>query len=138
MNKNIIIDASALVALINKKDRFYPWAIQSANKLSYPFFTCEAVITEACFLLHDVYGGENAVMELVKTQKIVILFQFSEEVERIQELMGRYQSVPMSFADACLVRMSELITGSTVFTIDTDFYIYRKNRQETISLIIPN
>ena len=63
---------------------------------------------------------------------------FSEEVDAIRDLMQRYQSIPMSFADACLVRMSELIAGSSVFTIDTDFHIYRKNRQEMIDLIIPD
>lgn len=44
----------------------------------------------------------------------------------------------MSFADACVVRMAELIPNSKVFTVDSDFYIYRKNRKEMISLIIPN
>jgi predicted nucleic acid-binding protein len=106
--------------------------------LSYPFFTCEAVITEACFLLQNVYGGEDAVMGLVTSKKIVIPFHFSEEVDAIRDLMQRYQSVPMSFADACVVRMSELIGGSSVFTIDSDFHIYRKNRKEMIDLIIPD
>ncbi|MGI0481461.1 type II toxin-antitoxin system VapC family toxin [Geminocystis sp. CENA526] len=138
ISKNIIIDAGSLVALLNKKDHFHSWANQEANKLSPPFLTCEAVITEACFLLHDVYKGEDAVMTLVKMGKIQIPFQFSEEVNSIQELMKRYQSVPMSFADACVVRMAELIPNSKVFTVDSDFYIYRKNRREMIDLIIPN
>lgn len=138
MNKIIIIDASALVGLINKKDRFYQWTIQTIASLSFPFLTCEAVITEACFLLQNVYGGEDAVMGLVKTKKIIIPFQFSEQVDAIRELMQRYQSVPMSFADACLVRMSELIAGSCVLSLDSDFYIYRKNRKEMIDLIIPD
>jgi predicted nucleic acid-binding protein len=44
----------------------------------------------------------------------------------------------MSFADACVVKMSELIGGSSVFTLDSDFHIYRKNRKEMIDLIIPD
>jgi hypothetical protein len=77
---------------------------QTTTNLSYPFLTCEAVITEVCFLLQNVYGGEDAVMGSVKSKKIVIPFQFSEEVDAIRDLMQRYQSVPMSFADACVVK----------------------------------
>jgi uncharacterized protein len=51
--------------------------------------------------------------------------------------MTRYQSVPISLGDACLVRMTELSPESGLLTLDSDFLIYRKNRNETISLIIP-
>ncbi len=138
MKSNILLDTGPLVAIVNRREAFHQWATQTTTNLSYPFFTCEAVITEACFLLQNVYGGEDAVMGLVKSKKIVIPFQFSEEVDAIRDLMQRYQSVPMSFADACLVRMSELMGGSSVFTIDSDFHIYRKNRKEMIDLIIPD
>jgi hypothetical protein len=52
-------------------------------------------------------------------------------------LMDRYESVPMSFADACLGRMSERIANSAVMTLDSDFKIYRKHRNEEISIIQP-
>jgi len=51
--------------------------------------------------------------------------------------MARYQSVPMSFADACLVRMSELWPKTPVFTLDSDFRIYRRNKRQSIPLIAP-
>jgi predicted nucleic acid-binding protein len=51
--------------------------------------------------------------------------------------MERYQSVPMSLADACLVRMTEIYPNSILLTLDSDFQIYRKNKNEIISLIIP-
>ena len=50
-------------------------------------------------------------------------------------LMSRYESVPMSFADACLVRMTEQIPNSAVMTLDSDFKIYRKHRNEAIAVI---
>jgi predicted nucleic acid-binding protein len=49
--------------------------------------------------------------------------------------MKRYENVPMSLADACLVRMSELILGSCILTLDSDFQIYRKNNDQVIDLI---
>ena len=51
--------------------------------------------------------------------------------------MERYQSVPMSLADACLVRMTEIYPNSILLTLDSDFQIYRKNKNEIILLIIP-
>ena len=138
MKSNILLDTGPLVAIVNRREAFHQWVTQTTTNFSSPFFTCEAVITEACFLLQNIYGGEDAIMGLVKSKKIIIPFQFSEEVDAIRELMQRYRSVPMSFADACVVRMSKLIGGSSIFTIDSDFYIYRKNRKEMIDLIIPD
>jgi uncharacterized protein len=46
-------------------------------------------------------------------------------------------TVPMSVADACLVRMAEIFKNHVVFTLDSDFHIYRKQRHEAISCIIP-
>ncbi|MGB3509896.1 MAG: hypothetical protein WBA93_11760 [Microcoleaceae cyanobacterium] len=37
--------------------------------------------------------------------------------------MKQYQNVPMSLADGCLVRMSELINGSYLLTLDSYFRI---------------
>jgi predicted nucleic acid-binding protein len=52
--------------------------------------------------------------------------------------MQRYASVPMSLADACLVRMSEVYENSQIITLDSDFTIYRKQRNQTIPVIMPN
>ena len=52
--------------------------------------------------------------------------------------MQQYQSVPMSVADACLVRMSELDRNSSVLTLDPDFLIYRRNRSQNIPTIMPS
>jgi predicted nucleic acid-binding protein len=137
MKEIIIIDSSALVAVINKRDDFHNWAVQTIANLAYPFLTCEPVITEACFLLQDVYNGEDAVMGLVSNDKLRLPFHVSEEASAVRELMRRYQSVPMSLADACLVRMAELYSGSNLLTIDSDFRIYRKNRNQEIKVIMP-
>ena len=51
--------------------------------------------------------------------------------------MKKYENVPMSLADACLVRMSEIADDSAVFTLDRDFHIYRKSGKQKIDLIIP-
>jgi predicted nucleic acid-binding protein len=99
--------------------------------------TCEAVIIEACFLLRNTYKGQETVISLLNTGAIKIHFCLGQEATAIAELLNRYQSVPISLTDACLVRMTELFSDSALLTLDSDFLIYRKNRNQTISVIIP-
>jgi len=102
-----------------------------------PFPTCEPVLSESCFLLSGTTGGVNAVFELLQRQVIAVVFSLEEHVEPVAGLLSKYASVPMSLADACLVRMAELYSRSMVFTFDTDFSLYRKNRRQVIPTIMP-
>lgn len=67
----------------------------------------------------------------------LIAFSYEEEKPAIRKMLEKYADVPMSFADACLVRMSELYPDSVVFTLDSDFKIYRRNGRQPIPLIFP-
>ena len=95
------------------------------------------MLVEACFLLRNIYSRQEAVISLVNTGIIQVPFRLQEEVSRIGELLVRYQSVPMSLADACLVRMAEQNPESALLTLDSDFTIYRKNRYDIIPVIMP-
>jgi predicted nucleic acid-binding protein len=75
---------------------------------------------------------------LINSQKLKIPFRLIDEFSMVHQLTQRYQSVPMSLADACLVRMAEIYPNSLVLTLDRDFRIYRKNKNEIIPLVIPN
>lgn len=137
MAKPIIFDSGVLVALIDKREQFHLWATEQAQNLTPPFITCEAVITETCFLLRNVHKGKDAVLSMIEDEILQIDFSLSNEISEIKSLMNKYENVPMALADACLVRMSELVDNSVVFTLDSDFHIYRKNGKHKISLIIP-
>ena len=138
MTETVITDAGIFVALIDKKDRWHEWADQAAEKLLPPFVTCEAAITEANYLLRNVSNGQQQLLSLIEKGLVQIDFSLSVEIVAIRQLMRKYADVPMDFADACLVRMSETIENSIVFTLDSDFWVYRKNGKEPISLIIPS
>ena len=56
MRRRVIVDAGPLVAAIDRRDRFHNWVTKEWAKLSPPLLTCEAVLSEACFLLRNVYG----------------------------------------------------------------------------------
>ncbi len=138
MRQQVLLDTGPLVALVNRRDHFHQWVKTKWEQIEPPLLTCEAVITEASFLLRSVYGGQKAVMSLIERGIIQIPFRLVEEVDRVGELLNRYQSVPMSLADACMVRMTEQYASSYLLTIDRDFNIYRKERNQLIPVIMPN
>ncbi len=102
-----------------------------------PVVTCEAVVSEACFLLGRLTGGQDAVIALIANAILTIDFRLGPEVSALRELMRKFRSVPMSLADACLVRMTELDTESVVVTLDSDFRTYRRNRWQVVPTIMP-
>jgi predicted nucleic acid-binding protein len=136
MRKNVLLDTGVLVAYLKRQDQYHNWAKHEWRNIKFPLLTCEAVIVEACFLLRNTYKGEETVIALIRQGVVTIPFNLQSEIAEIEELIARYQNVPMSLADACLVRMSESITGSCVLTLDSDFRVYRKHKNQIIDLII--
>lgn len=137
MTQMILLDTGPLVSLLYRRDQNHAWAKQITETLAQPVFTCEPVLTEACFLAHKFTGNVNAVLGLVKDGFVRISFDLAGEIEQVERLMARYANVPMSLADACLVRMSELYPNSVVLTADSDFNIYRRHSRQTIPVLMP-
>lgn len=135
--RNIILDASTLAALLNHKDHHYKWAAAQLGTIAPPLLTCEAVLSEAHFILRDIPPSLRAIMELAVKDFYKVAFNVEDEKQAVKSLLEKYADVPMSFADACLVRMSELYPDSAVFTLDSDFKIYRRNGRQPIPLISP-
>lgn len=131
-----LVDTGILVALLNRNEPAHPWVKAQLATLAPPLLTCEAVITEACFLTQNLPRGALTVMELLN-RIIAIGLQLKPEHEAITQLMKTYADVPMSFADACLVRMSELHPECCLLTLDSDFLIYRRFRNQVIPTLMP-
>ncbi len=137
MRKQILVDTGPLVACINRNDSFHFWARERLSEINPPMLTCEAVLAETCFLLQDTPGGTSAVLGLLERGVLLVDFQVSSHIRSIRSLMDKYSSVPMSLADACLVKMAELHEDSMVMTMDNDFLIYRRHGRKTIPVLIP-
>jgi uncharacterized protein len=60
-----------------------------------------------------------------------------DEITAVQALFERYDNVPASLADACLIRLSELYERCRVMTLDADFHIYRRHGRKVIPVIRP-
>lgn len=133
----VVIDTGPLVALLNRRDRHHGWVREVLDTVEPPIFTCEAVISEACFLLGRLRGGQDTVLELLSQDVLKVDFRMLSEIDALRDLMRKFANVPMSLADACLVRMTELDEQSLIVTLDSDFRVYRRNRRQVIPTIMP-
>jgi len=137
MQNQIILDTGPLVAFLNKRDNYHIWAEYQLGFVTNQIVTCEPVIAEACFLLKDTHKGQETVMELINRGLLKISFSIENEVEALTKLMKKYSDLPISLADACLVKMSEQTKNGVVMTLDSHFKIYKKNRVNVIPTIMP-
>jgi uncharacterized protein len=97
--------------------------------------TCEAVLVKATYLTREVQGARVALIEMVGEGLLSIGMALADHHSAILTMVRRYSDVPMSLADACLVRLAEIFPQSSVFTLDSDFSVYRKNGRQVIEVI---
>lgn len=137
MRSGTLFDTGPLVAYLNARDEYHDWAVDAFGGLEPPAITCEPVLTEACFLVERNGRPGTLVLDYALATRIQIGLQLEPEMETVRALMRRYQNVPMSLADACLVRLAE-ITSLPICTLDTDFAIYRADGRRALALITPD
>jgi predicted nucleic acid-binding protein len=99
--------------------------------------TCESVLAEACYLLRSLPGSAEKVMKMIQANGLALPFCLSDHSATVAALTSKYSNVPMSLADACLVRMAEIHDRCAVLTIDADFRLYRKNGRQVIPVVRP-
>lgn len=137
MAKTVLVDSGAIVAALRRRDEHHAWARSNFEALHQPCLTCEAVLLECFFLLERAKEGKDRLCALLERGIVIADFGFAGNRVETLRLLRRYDDTPMSFADACLVRMAELHDDAAIFTTDSDFCAYRKNGRQTIPLLAP-
>jgi uncharacterized protein len=132
-----LLDTGPLVSFLASGLRYHAWAVEQWKRLRPPLLTCEPVLTEAAFLLKRESRDADAVFELLERGVIRIALGVQKEQTELRALMRRYRNRPMSLADACLVRLSEVHANAEVFTLDSDFRIYRRHGNKVIPVRMP-
>jgi predicted nucleic acid-binding protein len=132
-----ILDAGPLVAYFKRDELYHEWSRDRVGSLHPPLHSCDSVISEACFLLRRTQSGGGRLMEFLERGIVRLDFPIASELPAIRKLLRRYRNVPISLADACLVRMSELLNEPVIVTLDNDFKIYRRYGRQVIPLIAP-
>jgi predicted nucleic acid-binding protein len=134
---SLICDTGPLIAFFNRRDQYHSWASEQFARFSQSLVTCEAVISEALFLLQDDGLSGDPIFEALFRGKVLVEFSAREHWPDLRNLVRKYSNLPMSLADACLVRMTELAPHSQVLTVDRHFQIYRRHGRQLISLLAP-
>src|ERR1051326_1244318 len=135
MARSVLVDAGFLVAILSRRDSHHKWAVQEASQNSPPWYTCEAVLSEAYHLLGE--RGAPRLSGMLSRRAVVARFNLDDNVEAVVEFLQKSASVPMSFADACLVRMSETMDDPLLITTDSDFRIYRRHSRQVVPVLCP-
>ncbi|NBC18827.1 MAG: PIN domain-containing protein [Bacteroidetes bacterium] len=131
-----IVDTGPLVTLLYRREAHHRWVVRQFEQLTGPLYTCEAVVSEAHFLLQPIGQGRARLMELLAAGRFDLTFSYASHQARVDALMQQYADVPMAFADACLVTLAEQ-TGGPVLTLDGDFRIYRAHGDQRLQVIMP-
>lgn len=135
MARNVIVDAGFLVALLSRRDSHHKWAAMIAPDHPPPWRTCEAALSEAFHLLGA--RGAPGINALLRRRVLIVAFDMDNDLESVLKLLQKYADVPMSLADACLVRMSEILPEPIILTTDSDFRIYRRHSRQTVPCKLP-
>ncbi|HMD50192.1 MAG TPA: PIN domain-containing protein [Bryobacteraceae bacterium] len=131
----MLVDAGFLVAMLSRRDSYHKWAVQEASENSPPWYTCEAVLSEAYHLLGE--RGVPGLNAMLSRSALVARFNLDDNVDAVVAFLRKYASVPMSFADACLLRMSEIMDDPVVLTTDSDFRVYRRHGRQVVPVSCP-
>ena len=131
----VIVDASFLIALWRKNDQNHAWAVQQARLHPPPWITCESALSEADHLLAP--EGCATLRLACRRGAIQISALDGDGFLPVLDLLDKYADVPMSVADACLVRMTEILPSPLVLTTDSDFRIYRRLGRKIIPTRMP-
>jgi predicted nucleic acid-binding protein len=135
MAKSALVDAGFLVALLSRRDANHRWAAAQAPRLPPPWMSCEAVLSEASHLLGA--RGTPGLASLLRRGAVVCGYRFADDMDAVLGLLEKYADVPMSFADACLVRMTETLNDPVLLTTGSDFRIYRRHGRQIIPCVLP-
>jgi predicted nucleic acid-binding protein len=129
-----ILDAGPLIAAINRDDRHHRWARETLASLGPPFHSCPEAMAEAAAMT----GRPSAIVEMIHAGDIVLAFDLAAQASWVLKLLRKYADREMDLADACIVRMTELVRDCRVVTLDrADFSVYRRNGRDLIPLIAP-
>jgi predicted nucleic acid-binding protein len=133
-----LVDTGPVVAFLNRRDRHHAWAMETLASIRAPLVTCEAVLSEAAYLVRRLAGGPEKVVELVARGVLTASFRLEAEATSVKRLLARYGDLPMDLADACLVRMTELHGDCLLLTIDSEFRdVYRRHGRQSIPTLMP-
>lgn len=125
----VLVDASALVGLLDESDAAHPRAVAVLAEIRDPLYSVWPALAEAMHLLGGAPRGQEALCDMVEDGVLGLLTLDRTDVGRMKELMRAYRDLPMDFADAALVRVAERDGLKRILSFDKHFRVYRLPRR---------
>ena len=126
MAASALVDTGAILALLDRSDRWHTACVGAFRQLRLPLLTSEAVLTELFHLVGDARSEIEAAWKFVRSGALVLGAIEEGELSNVRTLMSRYWDRPMDFADATLVYLAKRESLSIILTVDhADFATYR-------------
>ena len=136
--KPVLLDTGVIVALLDRSERHHRACAEAVRGLAAPLITCEAAIAESCYLLRNLPGAAEAVIDNVAAGIFQLPFQLSREAPSLKRVLGKYRDRKIDLADACLICLADEFETPDVLTLDTDFEVYRWGRNKPFHLLPPS
>ena len=133
--KPVLLDTGVIVALLDRSEKFHQGCSEAVRSPEAPLVTCEAVIAESCYLLRNLPGAPEAVIENVVAGIFQVPFQLSREAVGVKQVLRKYRDRAIDLADACLIRMADEFGTADILTLDNDFQIYRWGKNKSFRLL---
>lgn len=133
----VLLDSSVIAAFFDRRERYHEKCAEAVAALRRPLVTCEAVLSESCYLLAAIPGAPEYVLQNVAQGVFEVPFQIEPGAARVLAILQKYRDTPASFADACLIHMADELNTGDILTLDSDFRHYRWRRNRSFRLLIP-
>lgn len=132
----VLLDTGVIVASLDRSQRFHRACIEAITGATAPLLTCEAVIAESCYLLRNLKGASEAVVENVSAGIFQVPFSLANSAERVCEILRKYHDSNIDFADACLIQMASELRTPDILTLDRDFEHYRWGKNNPFRMLV--
>jgi predicted nucleic acid-binding protein len=136
--KPVLLDTGFIVALLDRSEGFHKMCARTVREVAAPLVTCEAVITESCYLLRNLSGASEAseaVIENIAAGIFQVPFQLSRETASVKQVLRKYKDRQIDLADACLIRLADEFGTADILTLDQDFAIYRWGKNKPFRML---
>jgi predicted nucleic acid-binding protein len=122
--RGVLVDASALVALLDRGDDQHLMCVAALTEITDPLITVWPALTEAMHLVGDSARAQEALLDMIEDHGLELASLDAADLPRMKTLMRKYRHLPMDFADAALVRVAERDRLTQIVSFDRHFHVY--------------
>ena len=132
----VLLDTGVIVALLDRSERHHRACVDALEEVAGPLVTCEAVIAESFYLVRNLPGAAEAIIQNVKTGTFRIPFQLQTAAASLQRIFRKYRDRQVGLADACLIQLASDLRTGDILTLDGDFEVYRWGPNKPFRLLL--